>query len=131
MDEQPMLSPDNQERIEWLFDNDLWDLPDEKRPDCHKGGHTYPSVYGRMYWDKPAQTITTGFMTIGRGRYIHPSQRRVLTPREAARLQGFPDNFVFLPNGAVPSKSSLSKWIGDAVPTQLGYSAVLAALSGY
>jgi DNA (cytosine-5)-methyltransferase 1 len=131
MDEGPTLSVENESRINWLFDHKKYDLPDKIRPDCHKDGHTYPSVYGRLHWDKPAQTITTGFMTPGRGRYIHPSQRRVITPREAARLQGFPDNFMFAPNGTTPSKKSLAKWIGDAVPTQLGYAAVLTALSGY
>jgi DNA (cytosine-5)-methyltransferase 1 len=130
MDQVPQLSAENQERINYLFEHDLFDLPNQVRPDCHKNGHTYPSVYGRLSWDKPSQTITTGFLTPGRGRYIHPSQRRVLTPREAARIQGFPDWFDFIGKGESPSRSSLSKWIGDAVPTPLGYAAVLAALSG-
>jgi len=129
MDENPVLSAENQARIEYLFEHDLYDLPNKVRPDCHKNGHTYPSVYGRLDWNKPAQTITTGFMTPGRGRYIHPSEHRVLTAREAARIQGFPDNFVFSAGGELPSKKSLTKWIGDAVPTWLGYTAVLTALS--
>jgi len=129
MDEAPMLSAENQARIDYLFENKLYDLPNNERPDCHKNGHTYPSVYGRLDWKKPAQTITTGFMTPGRGRYIHPAERRVLTAREAARIQGFPDDFSFSHNGDSPSKKSLTKWIGDAVPTWLGYSAVLTALS--
>jgi len=131
MDEVPILSSENQSRIDYLFDRDLYDLPNRVRPKCHKNGHTYPSVYGRLDWSKPSQTITTGFLTPGRGRYIHPSQRRVITPREAARIQGFPDNYVFAPNGEVPSRKLLSKWIGDAVPTWLGYVATLAALTGY
>ena len=131
MDEMAILSSENQARIDYLFDHDLYDLPNEERPDCHKDGHTYPSVYGRLDWDKPSQTITTGFVTPGRGRYIHPSQRRVITPREAARIQGFPDDFVFSANGEAPSRKLLSKWIGDAVPSWLGYTAVLTALSGY
>lgn len=129
MNQVPTLSAENQERINFLFDNDLFDLPNQVRPDCHKNGHTYRSVYGRLSWDKPSQTITTGFLTPGRGRYIHPSQKRVLTPHEAARIQGFPDWFDFLGKSA-PSRASLTKWIGDAVPTPLGYAAVLAALSG-
>lgn len=132
MDEVPVLSSENQERIEYLFKKDIFELPDKVRPNCHKNGHTYPSVYGRLHWDKPAQTITTGFMTPGRGRYIHPSERRVITPREAARIQGFPDKFAFTTSdGVSPSKKALTKWIGDAVPTWLGYSAVLAGLSSY
>lgn len=131
MDDAPALSPENRSRIDYLFDHDLYDLPDQERPDCHKNGHTYPSVYGRLSWDKPSQTITTGFMTPGRGRYIHPSQRRVLTAREAARIQGFPDTYDFTVDGTAPSKKALTKWIGDAVPCWLGYTAVLSALSSY
>lgn len=131
MDSVPSLSVENQERIDYLFDHGLYDLPNAVRPDCHKNGHNYPSVYGRLDWDKPSQTITTGFATPGRGRYIHPSQRRVLTAREAARIQGFPDNFIFAPGEDPPGRKYLCKWIGDAVPSWLGYPAVLAALSGY
>ena len=130
MDDAPALSPENRARINYLHDHDEYDLPDHQRPECHKDGHTYPSVYGRMYWDKPAQTITTGFMTPGRGRYIHPGQRRVITAREAARIQGFPDTYDFSVDGGAPSKKALTKWIGDAVPSWLGYAAVLTALSG-
>lgn len=130
MDDVPALSPENRARIDYLHDHHEYDLPDHERPDCHKDGHTYPSVYGRMYWDRPAQTITTGFMTPGRGRYVHPSQRRVITAREAARIQGFPDTYDFALDGGAPSKKALSKWIGDAVPCRLGYAAVLTALSG-
>lgn len=130
MNSEPTLSSENRARIKHLFDYDLYDLPNDIRPDSHKDGHTYPSVYGRLDWDKPAQTITTGFMSPGRGRYIHPSQQRVITAREAARIQGFPDWFTFSENGEPPSKKLLSKWIGDAVPTQLGYAAVLMAMSG-
>lgn len=131
MDDAPALSPENRSRIDYLFDHDLYDLPDRERPDCHKNGHTYPSVYGRLSWNKPSQTITTGFMTPGRGRYIHPGQRRVLTAREAARIQGFPDTYDFTVDGTAPSKKALTKWIGDAVPCWLGYAAVLSALSSY
>lgn len=130
MDASPELSVENRERIDYLFDNEIYDLPDHVRPECHRNGHSYPSVYGRLSWEKPSQTITTGFMTPGRGRYIHPSRRRVLTPREAARVQGFPDSFDFVGSGAPPSRASLAKWIGDAVPSWLGYTAALCALTG-
>jgi len=126
----PSLSEENQERIDYLFDNDLHDLPNHVRPLCHRNGHTYNSVYGRLHWDKPSPTITTGFSTPGRGRYIHPSRRRLITPREAARIQGFPDWFDFLVDGIMESnKQRLYKWIGDAVPSPLGYSAALAAFT--
>lgn len=130
MDLAPELSPENRRRIDYLFENNLYDLPDHMRPECHRNGHTYPSVYGRLRWDRPAGTITTGFMTPGRGRFIHPSERRTLTPREAARLQGFPDWYDFHPNGSKVSRKALGKLIGDAVPPPLGYAAVLAVLPG-
>lgn len=125
MDTVPALSEDNLVRINHLFDNGLYELPDEVRPDCHKNGHTYPSVYGRLRWDRPSQTITTGFLTPGRGRYIHPIRRRVITPHEAARIQSFPDSFRFVVGDTDPSRNALTKWIGQAVPPLLGYAATL------
>lgn len=123
------LSSVNQRRINYLFDNDVFELPLSERPDCHKDGTTYGSVYGRLRPDRPAPTITTGFMTPGRGRYIHPTLRRTLTPLEAARLQGFPDNYDFFPNPRnLPTKAKLTKWIGDAVPLPLGFAAGISAL---
>jgi DNA (cytosine-5)-methyltransferase 1 len=126
------MSSLNQKRIDWLFDNDAYELPNHIRPDCHKDGHTYPSVYGRMKWTDPAPTLTTGFVSPGRGRFIHPKERRVLTPREAARLQGFPNWFDFSPAALAPSKrGQLAKWIGDAVPSILGYVAGFSGLINY
>ena len=130
MSSVPALSAENRERIDYLFDNDVDDLPNHIRPDCHKEGTTYKAVYGRMYWDKPAPTLTTGFMSPGRGRFVHPRQRRVLTPHEAARIQSFPDWYSFTPNEQEPSRVLLGKWIGDAVPAILGYFAALPGLSG-
>jgi DNA (cytosine-5)-methyltransferase 1 len=129
MNTSAVPSPVTLERINYLFDNELYDLPNEQRPDCHKDGHSYPSVYGRMYWDKPAQTITTGFNAAGQGRYVHPKRKRVITPHEAARIQGFPDWFCFTPEGMNIRRKSVAKWIGDAVHPILGYTAMLAALA--
>ena len=126
----PQLSADNQRRIKWLFDNDEFDLPNHQRPECHQNGHSYPANYGRLSWDRPAPTITTGFLTPGRGRFIHPIEPRVLSPHEAARIQGFPDWFDFCaPSGKSLSRSNLTKWIGDAVPSVLGAAAVVAAIA--
>jgi DNA (cytosine-5)-methyltransferase 1 len=126
------LSDENRRRIDYLFDHDVYDLPLDQRPECHQEGTTYNAVYGRLRYDQPAPTITTGFMTPGRGRYIHPTRRRVLTPWEAARLQGFPDTYDFHPDPCRPtSKFKLSKWIGDAVPMPLGYAAALSALGNW
>ena len=125
------LSDENRKRIDYLFDNDAYELPNSERPDCHKDGTSYGAVYGRMYPTKPAPTLTTGFLTPGRGRYIHPTQRRTITPREAARIQGYPDTYDFFPDPKNPTtKAKLTKWIGDAVPMPLGYIAAMCALAG-
>ncbi|MCS7296247.1 MAG: DNA cytosine methyltransferase [Dehalococcoidia bacterium] len=129
LDVPAVPSPENQRRIDYLFDHDLYELPDELRPRYHRPGHSYRSVFGRLRWEKPSSTITSGFMYVGRGRFVHPSQRRTLTPHEAARIQGFPDDFVFVADPLRPPlRSSLAKWIGDAVPPPLAYVAALAAL---
>jgi len=129
MTDRSALSAENEKRIKWLFDNDEYDLALAERPDCHKDGTTYTSVYGRLHADKPSPTITTGFMTPGRGRYIHPIERRLITPREAARIQAFPDTYIFSASEEViPSKKKITKWIGDAVPMPLGHAAAMAAL---
>lgn len=129
MTEQADFSEENQRRIDWLHDNDEHDLALAERPECHQDGTTYTSVYGRLHSDRPAPTITTGFMTPGRGRYVHPTRRRVITAREAARLQGFPDTYRFQTDPAnPPARSKLAKWIGDAVPMPLGHAATISAL---
>jgi len=116
-DRSANLSKENIARIEWLFDNGAYELANEQRPDCHKDGHSYPSVYGRLYPDKPAWTITTGLNSPGRGRFIHPTERRNITPHEAARLQGFDDEYDF---GNDIGRNSMAKLIGDAVPPLFG-----------
>ncbi len=72
--------------------------------------------YGRLCWDEQAPTITTRFDTPAGGRFIHPEDDRTLTPREAARIQSFPDDFVFYGN-----KTSICKQIGNAVPPKVSY----------
>lgn len=109
----------NQKRIDYLFRQNVYELPDRLRPDCHKlKEHSYKSVYGRMYWDQPAQTITSGFTCMGQGRYVHPKLSRTLTPHEAARLQFIPDFFRF---GDEVPRTALSNLIGNAVPPKLTY----------
>lgn len=127
-DNPPVQGPDNIRRINYLFDKDLDDLPLSERPDCHKDGTTYKSVYGRMFLDKPAPTITTGIGTPGQGRFIHPTRPRLITPHEAARVQCFPDGYGFLSPKGSTSRKALAKWIGDAVPPLLGMTAVCAAI---
>jgi len=106
-------SPENQRRIHYLFDHDLFDLPNHERPACHRlKDHTYKGVYGRMRWDELAPTITTGFGSTGQGRYVHPLRPRTLTPHEAARLQTVPDFATFGDAG----RTQLQKMIGNGVP---------------
>src|SRR5262249_36226383 len=70
----------NARRIARLFRERLFDLPNRYRPKCHRGGdHSYVSVYGRLRWNQPAQTITTGFGCMGQGRYVHPQRQRTIT----------------------------------------------------
>lgn len=110
------ISARNIERINYLFDEGKDDLPDELRPPCHRdGNHSYKSVYGRLSWDAPAQTLTTGFTSMGQGRYVHPERRRTLTPHEAARIQGLPDWMPFEDVG----RTAVAKLIGNAVPPAL------------
>lgn len=93
----------------------------ERRPDItpacwlrKKKGST--DVFGRLWWDRPAFTIRTEFYKPEKGRYLHPSEHRPITVREAARLMGFPDDFI-LPTDQ--SMTSISKQIGNAVPPPL------------
>lgn len=117
-------SEDNESRIDWLFDNDAYDLPNPLRPGCHHGDHSYLSMYGRLRWDEPAQTITSGFGSMGQGRFVHPLVRRTLTPHEAARLQFLPD---FMDFSGV-SRKSLSIMVGNAAPPILTISVVEALI---
>ena len=129
-DQPSQLSPANQKRVNYLVQNKLFDLPDQERPDCHKfKDHSYGSVYGRMYPDKVAPTITKGFLCPGRGRFTHPIDPRSLTPHEGARLQGFPEDFRWLVNSDKIKRGDYATMIGDAVPPQLGSAMGLAGIS--
>ena len=119
-------SPTNQARINYLFDHNLFDLPNEQRPDCHRlKEHSYNSVYGRLQSHQPVPTITRGFGSTGQGRFVHPTERRSLTPHEAARLQFFPDYFSF----ADVKRYAMQIIIGNAVPSKLAYAVGVTLLS--
>jgi DNA (cytosine-5)-methyltransferase 1 len=120
-------SAENQRRIEYLFDNDLYDLPNPERPPCHRDKqHSYGAVYGRMHPDLPAPTITGGFGSTGQGRFVHPRLPRTLTPHEAARVQSFPDWFDF---GGL-KRGQLQKAIGNAVPPRMASVLIRGLLLG-
>ncbi len=87
----------------------------ELTPACwirKKSGGT--DLFGRLWWNRPAFTIRTEFFKPEKGRYLHPEQHRPITHREAARLQSFPDSFVFK-----GTKIEIAKQIGNAVPPLL------------
>ena len=116
-DQPSQLSEDNTKRVRFLIEHDEYDLPDGERPDCHRlKRHSYPSIYGRMRPDGPASTITTGFLSPGRGRFTHPQEARSLTPHEGARLQGFGEDFDWLRVTNTITRRDYANMIGAAVP---------------
>jgi DNA (cytosine-5)-methyltransferase 1 len=66
------------------------DLPEELQLECHKEHDGHYDIYGRMWWDRPAPTLTSGCTNVTRGRFAHPEQDRAITLREALMLQSFP-----------------------------------------
>src|SRR6478736_2046853 len=93
-----------------------FDIPEDLLAACwkkHKSGSG--DVMGRLRWDAPAVTIRTEFFKPEKGRYLHPTQHRAITHREAAVLQGFPETYKW-----VGSKVAIARQIGNAVPIPLG-----------
>lgn len=91
-------------------------LPIELQLACHRNGRNvgYHDVYGRLDFDRPSNTLTTGCTNFTKGRFAHPTSDRAITPREAARLQTFPDTYRFY-----GSYEQISTQIGNAVPVKL------------
>ncbi|MDB9521646.1 DNA cytosine methyltransferase, partial [Dolichospermum circinale CS-1225] len=117
------LSNLNLKRIQASKPGGTWrDWPPELIAKCHtkKSGKSYPSVYGRMEWDKPSPTITTQCFGFGNGRFGHPEQHRAITLREAALLQTFPENYQFIAPNEDLAAISIGRLIGNAVPVKLG-----------
>lgn len=86
------------------------------RESFKRGEGSRSTYYGRLRRDMPSYTINTYFNRPGNGCHVHPAQDRVISQREAARLQSFPDCFRFIgPQGAVSTQ------IGNAVPPLLAY----------
>jgi len=112
-----ILSPTNLERIKQtshnggdrtVWNNEIW-------LDCHRNQKGYTDVYGRMYWNRPAPTLTCKCHSLSNGRYGHPEQDRAISLREAARLQGFLDDYIFY----AETQGQLATHIGNAVPVNL------------
>lgn len=88
------------------------DVPREFWLPCHLKHDGHKDVFGRLRWDRVAGTMTSGCNNASKGRFVHPEQDRPLTVREAAALQGFPNDYVFS-----PQKAPLQ--VGNAVPPPL------------
>ncbi len=78
------------------------------------GSDHFSHSYGRLHQEGLSHTITTFFSNPGSGRFWHPVDDRALSIREAARLQGFPDWFRFLPQA-----TNNCRLIGNALDAQL------------
>lgn len=117
------LSKLNLRRIKASLAGGTWrDWPKDLVTTCHSkaSGKTYPSVYGRMCWDKPSPTMTTLCYGYGNGRFGHPEQHRAITLREAAMLQSFPAEYEFVEPGQPLHFRTIGRMIGNAVPVRLG-----------
>jgi DNA (cytosine-5)-methyltransferase 1 len=91
------------------------DLPEKDQLKCHKKCNGFKDVYGRMNWDEVAPTITGGCINPSKGRFLHPTQNRSITLREAALLQSFPRGYKFSMNkGRYP----VAQMIGNALPPE-------------
>lgn len=119
------LNDINLKRISAIPQNwwSLLDLKDKSLiPICHqqeKWKSYISNIYGRMFWDRPSPTLTTYCTWLGNWRFWHPEQNRAISLREAARIQTFPDSYVFFNDWFNPWIWKISKQIWNAVPVKL------------
>ena len=92
-----------------------WADNEELQLECYKNHDGHYDVYGRMFWEKPAPTLTTRFIYTSTGRYTHPEQDRGISLREGATLQSFPYNYKFHSS----NQGAIATMIGNAVPPKL------------
>lgn len=85
------------------------DIPEELRPTSG-----FANCYCRLWWNRPSTTITRNLGCVSSSRCVHPRDPRPLSTREGARLQGFPDSYIFCGN-----RGDKHLQIGNAVPTFL------------
>jgi DNA (cytosine-5)-methyltransferase 1 len=97
------------------------DLPVRLRPKSY-----FANTYARLIPNAPSPTITRNFGTPSSSRCVHPFQNRALSTREGARLQGFPDEYIF-----TGSKTSKNLQIGNAVPPIFGKIIAIEILKSY
>ena len=82
---------------------------------CHKTHNGHKDVYGRIDPKKPGPTMTTACINPSKGRFLHPTKHHGIALRHAARLQSFPEGFVF--KGGLMAGGMQ---VGNAVPVKLG-----------
>jgi len=94
-------------------DRSKWQEEEKYKLPCYSSEDTkFYDTYGRMWWDRPAPTITTKFTSISNGRFAHPEEDRGISLREGATLQTFPKDYKFIGT----STGAIAKMIGNAVP---------------
>ena len=86
-------------------------LPDELKSTYENPARTQNTIYKRLVYDLPSDTV----VNVRKSMWIHPELNRAVSAREAARLQSFPDNYIFF-----GTKDSVYQQIGNAVPPVLG-----------
>jgi DNA (cytosine-5)-methyltransferase 1 len=101
----------------------LRNAPDLAPKSWWKIGGQATDVWGRMHWDAPCNTLRTALLNPSKGRYIHPTQNRVITLREAARLHSIPDTWQF-----IGTPYQVARQIGNGVPPLLGRAVAKAIL---
>ena len=102
------------------------DLPERLQLDCHKrlrrrGKAAAAGPYGRIPRKGPAPAMTTRCTTVSCGRFVHPTEDRGISLREAALLQTFPPGYRF-----AGTHGSAERQIGNAVPVRLAHALGLA-----
>jgi DNA (cytosine-5)-methyltransferase 1 len=120
----PRLSDLERRMIAGIPEGGSWqDIPpglsarvDQIRRRSEARGLVHTTYYGRLRWGLPSYTVNTYFSRIGNGCFIHPAQPRLISLREGARLQSFPDSVRFYG----PRRAQYEQ-IGNAVPPLLAY----------
>jgi DNA (cytosine-5)-methyltransferase 1 len=90
------------------------DIPEDLMKNYTNRQQTHDHIYQRLDEDEPAKTVAN----FRKQMIVHPTQNRLLSVREAARLQSFPDDYHF--KGS--SFNARQQMVGDAVPVNLAYS---------
>ncbi len=113
------LSENNLERLRMTRkdggDRSGWQSKKHLELPCYASGEMrFSGNYGRLWWKKPAPTITTRFLSVSNGRFAHPEEDRGLSLREGATLQTFPKNYRFIGTNI----ASIARMIGNAFPPE-------------